>query len=268
MLRKFTLIELLVVIAIIAILAAMLLPALQKAKQKALQSNCTGNLKQLGSISALYAADNKGSTPGRDPYKLNTGVSWDDVFVAQCGVPLSTGDMYHGNVYPHIFVDYSPITMTRQKFGYTKDLAIFHCPGDQTEFLLPNWDGYTIKRSYLLNVGELGDRLVRVGPAKVKSAAGTVLLCEIAGHDNNWLGSPSYGGGDSEDFVDCTSTRYQMAWNQNWNGTTASNPVEMHSGSLVAPRWNVLMYDGHTELCDIPAITTDLNTKGMLRYSK
>jgi prepilin-type N-terminal cleavage/methylation domain-containing protein/prepilin-type processing-associated H-X9-DG protein len=61
--RGFTLIELLVVIAIIAILAAILFPVFAKAREKARQSSCQSNLKQIGISVAMYMQDYDERTP-------------------------------------------------------------------------------------------------------------------------------------------------------------------------------------------------------------
>ena len=66
--NTFSLIELLIVISIIAILVALLLPVLQKAKEKAAETQCMGNLKQMGIAHIGFADDHEG--------QLIPGTSW------------------------------------------------------------------------------------------------------------------------------------------------------------------------------------------------
>ena len=79
--RGFTLIELLVVIAIIAILAAILFPVFSKAREKARQTACTSNLKQISLAVMIYVQENDEVFPAATGWTTNIGMSGSKVLI-------------------------------------------------------------------------------------------------------------------------------------------------------------------------------------------
>ena len=169
--RGFTLIELLVVIAIIAILAAILFPVFAKAREKARQSSCLSNVKQLMLGVMQYAQDYDETMP--------------------CGVWYGPGwTMEYAWDYT---VDWGSGTSTLGQLGpYTRNAQINICPSAKT---LQSWgrpySGYGLNATYLCPDGMWGAAL-----GAVQSPAETVLMGDsayVSGGaycQNNYLRAP------------------------------------------------------------------------------
>ena len=144
--QGFTLIELLVVIAIIAILAAILFPVFAKAREKARQTSCLSNEKQLGLAFTQYVQDNDEVMPKSDFY----GQGW-------------AGEIY----------------------TYTKSTGIYGCPDDPTSVTATGYSKVSYAGNLVIlgsgsSTGSVGTGFVAY-PALSQEAspALTVLLFEI-----------------------------------------------------------------------------------------
>lgn len=124
----FTLIELLVVIAIIAILAAILFPVFAQAREKARQTSCLSNTKQLATAIAMFAQDHEEKLPKAwfNNQALD-GEPW--------GMPAETG--WDTAIYPYI-----------------KSRDVFRCPSDNEKLVRNTWiEGVkNIPASYRYNI--------------------------------------------------------------------------------------------------------------------
>lgn len=151
--QGFTLIELLVVIAIIAILAAILFPVFARAREKARQTHCLGNIKQLGNAFRMYLDD------------------WDNTFP---GAGCVNGSLSNPNAKSNDWVvswDHHMISVTRGSiFPYVKNIDSYYCLSDPaSQFKSPKTD----RLSYGMNTC-----LWSKSESNVRFPSSTILLME------------------------------------------------------------------------------------------
>jgi len=171
LLRGFTLIELLVVIAIIAILAGMLLPALAKAKQKAITTKCLSNLKQLGVGMNMYTSDNSEKLPYAAFVTGGTSASYTALLQNYVGGNMARTEFSWSVVVGPVLQD----TATR-----AAPWQMFKCPADKHPNMIAvggnGLASYRASTSYSMTMADYRNQFANEWPMSPASKTGAGIM--------------------------------------------------------------------------------------------